>query len=302
MQVRAAGFLAMATAIALLSGGSSALACHKCQKTPCVLVAAPAVQCVTEMVPQTVYRTRTRMESRPVVETVMARVAETHYVERPRTICKPVFETSSVQRTVITCRPVTETTMVSQVVNVCRPVQSTQQVTEYVYQPTTQMVTVPARVPTCGKCGKMSYACGCITVAQTCYTPVATVRDVVVTQMVSEQQTQQVPVTTVRMVQEAAGRERPGPDLPDGHRDRRRPGCPSPPSTASRSRSRGWCPSRSARPWPRPAIARSSGWSPSSRSMLPRSPRPRRPSPRPARRRPRRPRAEAVAFRPIPPP
>ncbi len=202
MQVRAAGFLAIATAVVLISGAETAQACHKCQKTPCVLVAAPTVQCVTEMVPQTVYRTRTRMESRPEVTTVMTRVAETHYVERPRVVCKPVFETSYAQRTVFTCRPVSETTMVNQTYTVCRPVQSTQQVTEYVYQPTTQMVSVPTRVPTCGKCGKITYACGCITVAQTCYTPVPTVRDVVVTQMVAEQQTRQVPVTTTRMVQE----------------------------------------------------------------------------------------------------
>ena len=193
----------MATAWALLGGSETALACHKCQKSPCVLVApAPAMQCVTEMVPQTVYRTRTRMESRPVTETIMTRVANTQYVERPRTVCKPVFDTTYVQRTVFSCRPVSETTMVNQVVNVCRPVQTTQQVTDYVYQPTTQMVSVPARVPTCGKCGKVSYACGCVTVAQTCYTPVPTVRNVTVTQMVSEQQTRQVPVTTTRMVQE----------------------------------------------------------------------------------------------------
>ncbi len=206
MQVRAAGFLAIAaTAFVVTFSSETAMACHKCQKTPCVLVApapAPTVQCVTEMVPQTVYRTRTRMESRPVVETIMARVANTTIVERPRVVCKPVFETSTVQRTVFTCRPVSETTMVNQTYTVCRPVQSTQQVTEYVYQPTTQMVSVPARVPTCGKCGKVNYACGCITVAQTCYTPVPTVRNVVVTQMVSEQQTRQVPVTTTRMVQE----------------------------------------------------------------------------------------------------
>ena len=204
MQVRAAGFLAMAaTALAVTFSSTAALGCHQCQRTPCVLVAsAPIVRCVTEMVPQTVYHNRTRMESRPVVETIMTRVAETHYVERPRVVCKPVFETSTVQRTVFTCRPVSETTMVNQTFMVCKPVQTTQQVTEYSYQPTTQMVTVPTRVPTCGKCGKVSYACGCVTVAQTCYTPVATVRDVVVTQMITEQQTRQVPVTTTRLVQE----------------------------------------------------------------------------------------------------
>ena len=204
MQVRAAVFVVMAAAIALISGSGIAEACHKCQRTPCLYVAppAPTVQCVTEMVPQTVYRTRTRMESRPVVETVMTRVAHTQYIERPRTVCKPVFDTNYVQRTVYTCRPVSETSYVNQAYTVCRPVQTTQQVTEICYQPSTQMVTVPTRVPTCGRCGKVSVACGCITVAQTCYTPVPTVRNVVVTQMVSEQQTRQVPVTTTRMVQE----------------------------------------------------------------------------------------------------
>ena len=207
MQVRASGFLAAAaTVFAVISGSGSAVACGRCHQTPCVLVAAapaPTVQCVTEMVPQTVYRTRTRIESRPVVETIMTRVADTHYVERPRVVCKPVFETNTVQRTVFTCRPVSETTMVNQSFTVCRPVQTTQQVTEVTYQPSTQLVSIPARVPTCGRCGKVRYACGCITVAQTCYTPVPTVRDVVVTQMIAEQQTRQIPVTTTRMVQES---------------------------------------------------------------------------------------------------
>lgn len=204
MQVRAAGFLAIVTLCVLLGETTTARACHRCHQSPCVLVAAPApaMQCVTEMVPQTVYRTRTRMESRPVTETIMTRVADTQYVERPRTICKPVFDTTYVQRMVYTCRPVSETTMVNQAVTVCRPVQTTQQVTEYVYQPTTQMVSVPTRIPTCGRCGKVSYSCACVTVAQTCYTPVPTTRNVVVTQMVSEQQNRQVPVTTTRMVQE----------------------------------------------------------------------------------------------------
>ena len=208
MRVRPLGFLsaAMTSIAALIVSGGSAEACHKCQKTPCVLVAAapaPMVQCVTEMVPQVVYRTRTRMESRPVVETIMARVADTQYIERPRVVCKPVFDTNYVQRTVFSCRPVSETTMVNQVVSSFRPVQTTQQVVETTYQASTRMVSVPTRVPTCGRCGKVSYSCGCVTVAQTCYTPVSTVRDVVVTQMVPEQQTRQVPVTTTRMVSES---------------------------------------------------------------------------------------------------
>jgi len=208
MRVRPLGFLAtaMTSALVLIASGGSAEACHKCRKTPCVLAAAPPapmVQCVTEMVPQTVYRTRTRMESRPVVETIMTRVADTRFVERPRIVCKPVFDTSYVQRTVFTCRPVSETTMVNQEIMVCRPVQTTQQVVETTYQASTQLVSVPARVPTCGRCGKTRYSCGCVTVAETCYTPVSTVRDVVVTQMAAERQARQVPVTSTRMVSES---------------------------------------------------------------------------------------------------
>ncbi len=205
MRVRPIGFLAtaMTSAVALIASNGPAEACHKCQRTPCVLVApAPMVQCVTEMVPQTVYRTRTRMESRPVVETIMARVADTQIVERPRVVCKPVFDTSYVQRTVFSCRPVSETSMVNQVFTTFRPVQTTRQVVETTYQASTRMVSVPARVPTCGRCGKTRYSCGCVTVAETCYTPVSSVRDVVVTQMVPEQQARQVPVTSTRMVSE----------------------------------------------------------------------------------------------------
>src|SRR4051794_10042432 len=108
MRVRVAGSLVAAAAVALLLAPGTASACHKCHRNPCVLAPAPAptVQCVTEMVPYTTYRTRTRTEFRPVTETIMARVAETHFVERQRVVCKPVYDTTYVQRTVSFCRPV----------------------------------------------------------------------------------------------------------------------------------------------------------------------------------------------------
>src|SRR4051794_41129472 len=116
MRVRAAGSLVVAAAIALIMAPGTASACHKCHKSPCVLVAAPApapaVQCVTEMVPYTTYRTRTRTEFRPVTETILVKQAETTFVERQRVVCKPVFDTTYVQRTVSICRPVQETTYV----------------------------------------------------------------------------------------------------------------------------------------------------------------------------------------------
>ena len=94
------------------------------------------------------------------------------YVERQRQVCRPVYDTTYVQRTVTVCRPVSETTTVTQNVTVCRPETTTQQVTDYCLQPTTQLVTVPVAPTKCGHCGKVAPACGCATVAQTCYTPV----------------------------------------------------------------------------------------------------------------------------------
>ncbi len=205
MRVRAAGFLATAAAVALLSAPGTVLACHACHRNPCVLVApapAPAYQCVTEMVPETVYRTRTRMTYQPVTETIMTRVADTTYVERQRVVCKPVFDTTYVQRTVFSCRPVSETTVVNQSYTVCRPVSTTRQVTEYQLQPSTRLVTVPVAAHHCGRCGQPKVTCGCVTVAQTCYTPVPVIRDVVVTWMVAEVVSRQVPVTTTRLVRE----------------------------------------------------------------------------------------------------
>ena len=202
MRTSATGLL-MAVGIAFLASPATSSACHTCRQTPCVLAPAPmpAYQCVTEMVPYTVERVRTRMEFREVTETIMAREVDITYVERQRTVCKPVFDTTYVQRQVTVCRPVTETTTVTRNVTVCRPETTTRQVTEYCLQPTTQLVTVPV-VQKCGHCGKMAPACGCATVAQTTYTPVPVVRDVQVTRMVPEIQTREVPVTTTHIVRE----------------------------------------------------------------------------------------------------
>ena len=201
MRVRMAPLLMAAMAAATFA--ETASACHTCRKTPCVLapVAAPAYQCVTEMVPYTVYKQRKRVEFEAVTETIMTRVAHTTYVERQRVVRKPVWETSYVQREVSYCRPVSETTVVNQQVTVCKPVSTTVQVTEYCMQPTTTLVTVPV-AQKCGHCGKVKPACGCQTVAQTTYTPVPVVRDVVQTQMVPEVQNRQVPVTTTHLVRE----------------------------------------------------------------------------------------------------
>jgi hypothetical protein len=152
------------------------------------------------MVPYTVNRVVTRVHWQPVTETIMVREVDTTWVERPRVVCRPVFDRTYVQRNVTVCRPVADTTVVNQNITVCRPVTTTRQVTEYCMQPTTQLVPV---VPHhCGHCGKVAPACGCATVAQTCYTPVPVVRDVAVTQLVPEVQTRQIPVTTVRIVPE----------------------------------------------------------------------------------------------------
>ncbi len=203
MRGRSARFL-MASA-AVLSFAQAASACHTCHKTPCVLAPvacpAPAYQCVTEMVPYTVYRQRTRTEFRPVTETIMVRVADTQYIDRQRTICKPVWDTTYEQRVINVCRPVTETSVVNQEVAVCRPVTTTRQVTEICMQPFTTFATVPV-AQKCGHCGKAKPACGCQVVAQTCYTAVPVVRDVVETQMVREIQSHPIKIFTTHIERE----------------------------------------------------------------------------------------------------
>ena len=176
-----------------------ALACHHCKRTPCVVQAQPAYQCVTEMVPYTVMKRQVRIEYDTVEQTVMVRQPVTNYVERQRVVCKPVYDTVEVPRQRIVTRPIHETEYVTQTYTECRPVQSTQQVTTYCMQPTTQMVPVRTGHK-CGLHGKSG--CGCTMVAQTCYVPVPVVKDVVVTQMVPEVKTRQVPVHRTRYVQE----------------------------------------------------------------------------------------------------
>src|SRR5262249_43132278 len=94
-----------------------------------------------------------------------------------------------------------ETCYGNQSVSVGRPGTTTQQVTEYCMQPSTRYVSVVAG-RRCGLCGHPRAACGCTTVALTCYTPVPVVREVPVTTFVPEVQTRQVPVTSCRLVRE----------------------------------------------------------------------------------------------------
>lgn len=204
MRIRTTGWVAVVAMVTLSAGDASA--CHTCRQSPCVLAPAPAVcqpayQCVTEMVPYTVMRTRMRIDYREEVVTVMKQELETTWEVRQRVVCKPVVDRSTVQRVVSVRKPVVQTDYVTQNVTVCRPVSSTRQVTEYCMQPVTQWVNVPT-VGTCGRCGHPAPSCGCQTVARTCYTPVPVVRDVVETRMVPEVQTRQVPVTRCSIVRE----------------------------------------------------------------------------------------------------
>ena len=202
MRVRVSGLLGALSLVLLTAPGQTASACHACRKTPCVLAPPPAYQCVTEMVPYTVMKTRMRIDFQAVTETINVREAETTWTERQRVVCKPVFDTTYISRKVLVCKPVFETTMVNQTVTVCKPVTSTHQVTEICMQPFTQLVNVPVRQGNCGRCGKVQATCGCQTVAQTCYKPVPVVRDVVQTTFVRETETRQVPLTKCSIVRE----------------------------------------------------------------------------------------------------
>lgn len=189
--------------VAMVSG-KAVLACHVCKQTPCVLAPTPApqMQCVTEMVPVTVMKTRTKVDLVPVcTKTVMKTRLETVYDEQTREVCKPVFDTVFQTRCVTVCRPVCETSMVCQTVRVCKPVTTKRQVTECRLQPFTELITVPVKTK-CSRCGHAGGGCTCQTVARTCYRRVPVVREVTETQMVSEIQTQMVPVTCWRLVPE----------------------------------------------------------------------------------------------------
>ena len=195
-----AGFAAI---LAVSMTAQTASACHRCGHNPCAM---PAYQCVTEMVPYTVMKPVWRTEYETVTKTIMVRQPITNYVERQRVVCKPVYDTIEVPCQRVVCKPIHETDYVTQTYTVCKPVQTTQQVTTYCMQPSTQMVTVPVKHGLCGSCHKNP--CSCQTVACTTYTPVPVVKDVVVTTMVPETQTRQVPVHRTRYVQEVVNETR----------------------------------------------------------------------------------------------
>ncbi len=202
-------------AVVLGLGAGAASACHICKATPCVQPVRPAYECVTEMVPYTVMKNRTRVEYVPVEKTVMVKEPIRQMVQRQRVVCKPVYDTTYVQRQRVVCRPVYDTTYVTQQSTVCRPVSTTREVVECVMQPYTRTMTVPTYAKERGHCG-LGLLCGkrhggpcagvtpagCVEVTETCYQPTTVTRQVVETRMVSEVVTRQVPVTNVRMVQE----------------------------------------------------------------------------------------------------
>jgi hypothetical protein len=184
--------------------GETALACHTCKQTPCVMTPppAPAFECVTEMVPFTISKTKTRVDLVPVcTKTIMETKIDTVYDEQVRTVCKPVYDTVFVDRCITVCRPVCETTMVCQPYRVCRPVTTTRQVTEYCLKPYTELVVVPVKTR-CGQCGHSGGGCTCRTMARTCYKQVPVVREVTETHIVTEVHSQMVPVVHWRTVAE----------------------------------------------------------------------------------------------------
>ena len=65
--------------------GNTVLACHTCKQTPCVMTPppAPAFECVTEMVPFTITKTKTRVDLVPVcTKTVMETKIDIVYDEQ----------------------------------------------------------------------------------------------------------------------------------------------------------------------------------------------------------------------------
>jgi hypothetical protein len=194
--------VAASLAFSLLDGTVSA--CHKCKQSPCIIAppAEPAFECVTEMVPFTVMKSKTRVDLVPVcTKTVMETKIDIEYDEQMRTVCKPVFDTIWETRCSVICRPVCETTMVCQPYKVCRPVTRTRQVTEYCWKPYTEQIVVPVKTG-CRRCGHSGGGCTCQTVARTCYKKVPVVREVSETCMVTEVVNQMVPVVHTRMVAE----------------------------------------------------------------------------------------------------
>ena len=192
-----------AVVLPVLLMSEAALACHVCKQTPCVMAPpAPALECVTEMVPVTVMKTRTRVDLVPVcTKTVSETKIDIEYDEQFHEVCRPVYDTIFETRCTTVCRPVCETTMVCQPYTVCRPVTTCRQVTEYCLKPFTELVTVPVKTK-CGLCGHKGGGCTCRTLARTCYKCVPEVREVTETHMVTEVQTRMVPVVHWRLVPE----------------------------------------------------------------------------------------------------
>ena len=218
MRVRMGALLALMVSI---WGGQSASACLFCLQTPCVIEPPrPRYECVTEMVPYTVMKTRMRTDYQPVQKTVMVRQPIMQTVECQRVVNRPVYDTTYIEQRYLVQRPVTETTYVDQAVTVCRPVSTTRQVAVTCMQPVSHVVNVPAIAkPHCGlgllcgrshgiPCGGVTPS-GCVSVVQTCYQPTTVLRDVVETQMVTEVQTRKVPVTTSRWVTDERVRQIP---------------------------------------------------------------------------------------------
>jgi hypothetical protein len=207
MRLLARCLLLAACSLALTAG--QAQACHSCKRTPCAI--QPQYQCVTDWVPYTVMQTRMRTEWIPCTRMVTVREPVVNWVERQRVVCRPVYDVRYIQRQYTVCRPVYETTMVNQTYTVCRPITTPRQVTMTCMQPFTRCVTVPV-VQHRGHCGlgalcgkrhgRDCCAVGCTTVLETCYQPVQITCTVYETQMVSEVQSRQVPVTTCRWVSE----------------------------------------------------------------------------------------------------
>src|SRR4051812_19044142 len=195
-----------AAVLAASLAGETAPACHTCKQTPCVLAPAPApepaYEDVTEMVPCTVMRTRTKVELVPAYsKTVMKTKFETVNDVQTVPTCKQVFDTVFTTRCVTVCRPVVETTMECQKYCVFRNVTTTRKVTECVTKAYTELVTVPVK-DKCSRCGHQGGGCTCRTVARTCYKKVPVTREVCETKVVPEVKTQLVPVAHWRLVPE----------------------------------------------------------------------------------------------------
>jgi hypothetical protein len=195
-----------AAVLAASLAGETAFACQTCKQTPCVLAPAPApapaFECVTEMVPCTVMKTKTKVDLVPAYsKTVMKMKFETEYDVQTKLVCKQIFDTVFETRCVTVCRPVCETTLECQRYRACRPVTTTRQVTDYCTKPYTELVTIPVK-DKCSRCGHFGGGCTCKTVARTCYKRVPVVREVTETHMVSEVRSQLVPVVHWRLVPE----------------------------------------------------------------------------------------------------